>query len=172
MKIAEQEQGPAPPEALGGKHLTFDLGGEVYGLAILKVQEIIKSMAITRVPRALDSVRGVINLRGKVIPVFDLRARFGMDTIADTERTCIIVVEVHASAGAITVGVLVDGVCEVLDIAAKQIEPPPVFGGAVRTAFLLGMGKVGDKVVMLLDMDQVLSGEEAAMVDRMAREDG
>ncbi len=172
--MTEEERGAgdgtALAEAQHGKHLTFTLGEEVYGVVILKVQEIIKLMAVTRVPRTPDYVRGVINLRGKVIPVVDLRAKFGMESIKDTERTCIIVVEVAGTNQGITMGVLVDAVSEVLEVAAEQIEPPPSFGTAVSTDFILGMGKVDEKVVMLLDVDKVLSSDEVTVVGRMAEE--
>jgi purine-binding chemotaxis protein CheW len=148
-----------------GKYLTFKLAEEEYGLEILKVQEIIKMMDITRVPRTPEFVRGVINLRGKVIPVVDLRLKFAMEAKENTEKTCVIVVQVAHSTGSgqahaggrVTMGAIVDEVSEVLDISGGQIEPAPEFGTAVDTAFILGMGKVGKKVVMLLDVDKVLS---------------
>ncbi len=145
-----------------GKYLTFALDKEVYGLAILKVQEIIGMMNVTSVPRTPEFVRGVINLRGKVIPVLDLRLKFSMESVEDTARTCIIVVQVASEGQDVTMGVIVDEVAEVLDVTADQIEPPPSFGAAVETAFLLGMGKVGNKVIMLLDVDKVLATQEVA----------
>ena len=155
--------------AKAGKYLTFKLGVEEYGLEILKVQEIIKMMDITRVPRTPAFVRGVINLRGKVIPVMDLRLKFGMESRETTEKTCVIVVQVaNATGSAVTMGIIVDEVSEVLDIAAGQIEPSPEFGTAVDTAFILGMGKVAKKVVMLLDIDKVLSSSELAAVTKVA----
>jgi len=155
--------------AHAGKYLTFQLGGEVYGLEILKVQEIIGMLNVTRVPRTPDFVRGVINLRGKVIPLVDLRLKFGLEGQEDTEKTCIIVVQVVRAEQEVTVGIVVDEVSEVLDVAADRIEPPPSFGTAVKTDFILGMGKVGRKVVMLLDVDCVLSGGEFALVDQTAQ---
>ncbi len=153
-----------------GKYLTFQLKGEVYGLEILKVQEIIGLMKVTRVPRAPEFVRGVINLRGKVIPVVDLRLKFGLEATADTEKTCIIVVQVAQPAGGkVTMGIIVDEVSEVLNIAGDQIEPAPEFGAAVDTAFILGMGKVAQKVVMLLDVDKVLSSSQVAAVGAVAQ---
>jgi len=148
----------------GGKYLTFELGGEVYGLEILKVQEIIGMMTVTRVPRTPNFVRGVINLRGKVIPVIDLRRKFGMEPQEDTEKTCIVVVQIAAGGTdqTTTMGIIVDEVSEVLDIDAEQIEPPPSFGASVDTDFILGMGKVAERVVMLLDIDKVLTQAEAA----------
>jgi purine-binding chemotaxis protein CheW len=150
--------------AKAGKYLTFKLGAEEYGLEILKVQEIIKMMDITKVPRTPEFVRGVINLRGKVIPVVDLRLKFSMDSKETTDKTCVIVVQVAHGAGRVTMGTIVDEVSEVLDIAGEQIEPAPEFGTAVDTAFILGMGKVAKKVVMLLDIDRVLAAGEIAAV--------
>lgn len=151
--------------ATAGLYLTFALGDETYGLGILKVQEIIGIMDVTKVPRTPEYVRGVINLRGKVIPVVELRLKFGMDKLEDTERTCIIVVQVESAGGAVTTGVIVDEVAEVLDIREDQIEPPPSFGASVDTEFILAMGKVDEKVVMLLDVDKVLGGSALAGVD-------
>jgi purine-binding chemotaxis protein CheW len=143
-----------------GKFLTFRLEEEEYGLEILKVQEIIGMMKITHVPKTPDFVRGVINLRGKVIPVVDLRRKFDMTSKEDTERTCIIVVQVEKAGVLLTIGLLVDEVSEVMNVTATQIEPPPSFGSAVDTSFIFGMGKVGEKVVILLDVDKVLSTAE------------
>jgi len=154
--------GAARVMAEAGKYLTFQLGAEVYGIEILKVQEIIGLMNVTHVPRTPPFVRGVINLRGKVIPVVDLRVKFGLDAKDDTERTCIIVVQVACADHRITMGILVDEVSEVLYIDNSQIEPPPSLGITVDTTFILGMGKVGEKVVMLLDVDRVLSADEIA----------
>ena len=152
-----------------GKYLTFQLGPEVYGLEILKVQEIIGMMRVTRVPRTPEFVRGVVNLRGKVIPVVDLRLKFHLDQREDTEKTCIIVVQVGVDDGnRITMGIIVDEVSEVLDVAGEQIEEAPEFGATVDTTFILGMGKVGDKVVLLLDVDKVLSGQEVQVAQEMA----
>ncbi|HUW81813.1 MAG TPA: chemotaxis protein CheW [Phycisphaerae bacterium] len=153
----------------GGKYLTFQLGKEVYGLEILRVQEIIGMMSVTRVPGSPEFVRGVINLRGKIIPVVDLRLKFGLESQPDTEKTCIIVAQVVRAEQEVTMGIIVDEVSEVLDIAGDQIEPPPSFRSAVDTDFILGMGKVGRKVVVLLDVDRVLSAGEFALVDQGAQ---
>lgn len=150
---------------LGGKYLTFGLADEQYGLEILRVREIIGVMDITAVPRMPDFVRGVINLRGKVIPVIDLRRKFGLPSAEATEQTCIIVVDV----GAVEMGIIVDRVLEVLDIASEEIEPPPSFGVAVDTDFILGMGKAKGAVTILLDICRVLSRDELAS---FATEDG
>jgi purine-binding chemotaxis protein CheW len=145
-----------------GKYLTFYLSNEVYGLKILTVHEIIGMMPVTRVPRTPDFIVGVINLRGKVIPVVDLRVRFGMP-VTETADVCIIVVQVRG----IQMGIVVDRVSEVVHIAADAIEPPPSFGIDVPTDFLLGLGKVQGAVTMLLDIDHVLSGSEVAEASRL-----
>ncbi len=150
--------------ALAGKYLTFKLDVEEFGLEILKVQEIIKMMDITRVPRTPEFVRGVINLRGKVIPIVDLRLKFDMESKGNTEKTCVIVVQVRRRSGTVVMGIIVDEVSEVLDVLGEQIEPAPEFGGAVDTSFILGMGKVGERVVTLMDVDRVLSGEDVAAI--------
>ena len=143
-----------------GKYLTFALAHEEYGLEILKVREIIGYMDITAVPQTPHHVKGVINLRGQVIPVVDLRAKFGMDTAEVTEETCIIVVEIVQGTRNFQTGIVVDHVQEVLDIAGGDIEDAPQFGSSVDTDFILGMGKIGDTVKILLDIDKVLSGDD------------
>jgi len=142
-----------------GKYLTFSLGAEEYGLEILKVREIIGYIEVTAVPQTPHHVKGVINLRGQVIPVIDLRAKFGMETAAVTEQSCIIVVEITQEGRTYSVGIIVDRVQEVLDIAGDSIEEPPRFGASVNTDFILGMGKVGSSVKILLDIDKVLAGD-------------
>ena len=139
-----------------GKYLTFALANEEYGLEILKVREIIGYIEVTAVPQTPSYVRGVINLRGQVIPVIDLRAKFGMETTDVTEQTCIIVVEITQSGRKFSTGIIVDRVQEVLDIAGKDIEEAPQFGTSVDTDFILGMGKIGESVKILLDIDRVL----------------
>jgi purine-binding chemotaxis protein CheW len=143
-----------------GKYLSFALGGEVYGLEILKVQEINGIIDITRVPRTPDYVRGVINLRGRVIPVIDLRAKFEMEQVENTERTCIIVVQLDRDEGCSTMGIVVDDVSEVMTITEEQISPPPEFGDDVDADIIIGMGKLEDQVVILLDIQKVLAGDE------------
>jgi purine-binding chemotaxis protein CheW len=142
-----------------GKYLTFALAHEEYGLEILKVREIIGYIEVTAIPRTPPDIKGVINLRGQVIPVVDLRAKFGMDTTEVTDQTCIIVVEIAQADRTFNTGIVVDRVQEVLDIAGTDIEEPPQFGSAVDTDFLLGMAKVGDSVKILLDIDRVLAGD-------------
>jgi purine-binding chemotaxis protein CheW len=139
-----------------GKYLTFALANEEYGLEILKVREIIGYMDITAVPQTPSHVKGVINLRGQVIPVIDLRAKFGMETAEVTEETCIIVVETTQNQRNFSTGIVVDRVQEVLDIAGENIEEAPHFDSSVNTNFILGMGKIGDSVKILLDIDRVL----------------
>jgi purine-binding chemotaxis protein CheW len=157
-------KGAANPTGKEGKYLTFALGPEEYGLEILKVREIIGYMDITAVPQMPGYVRGVINLRGQVIPVIDLRARFAMQTAEATEQTCIIVVETNQQGRKLSTGIVVDHVSEVLDIAGANIEEAPQFDSTVDTAFILGMGKVGESVKILLDIDRVLTGTELAHV--------
>ena len=143
-----------------GKYLTFALGKEQYGLEILKVREIIGYMDITAVPQTPGHVKGVINLRGQVIPVIELRAKFGMETAEITEQTCIIVCEIQSGNRNFSTGIVVDNVEEVLDIDGQDIEEAPQFGSNVDTNFILGMGKIGDTVKILLDIDKVLAGED------------
>ena len=144
-----------PERERGGKYLTFFLAGEEYGLEILAVHEIIGMLPITRVPRTPPYVRGVINLRGKVISIVDLRAKFGLDAAAAPE-TCIIVVQVHG----VPMGVLVDRVSEVVHIAPGDMEDAPSFGADVETGYLLGIGKVNGRVRLLLDIERVLSTQD------------
>ncbi len=151
-----------------GKYLTFSLAGEEYGIGILKVKEIIGMMPITTVPRTPTFVKGVINLRGKVIPVVDLRRKFDMEEIAYTERTCIIVVEIRSQGGSVLIGIVVDSVSEVLNIKGGDIEETPTFGARVNTDYILGMAKMNGTVKILLDIDKVLSAEEIAVLDKAA----
>jgi purine-binding chemotaxis protein CheW len=143
-----------------GKYLTFSLDNEEYGIGILKIKEIIGMMPITPVPRTPEYVKGVINLRGKVIPVVDLRLKFGMDDIEYNERTCIIVVEIEGQSGTVMIGTVVDSVSEVLNIKGEDIEDTPTFGTKLDTDYILGMAKMEGGVKILLDIDQVLSTQE------------
>ncbi|MDR1043533.1 MAG: chemotaxis protein CheW [Candidatus Adiutrix sp.] len=143
-----------------GKYLTFQLAEEGYGIGILKVREIIGMLPVTPVPQTPIFLKGVINLRGQVIPVVDLRLKFGLMEEEYTERTSIIVVEVKGLANNIPIGIVVDTVSEVINIQAQEIEPPPVFGAAINTGFILGMAKTEGGVKILLNIDQVLSAEE------------
>src|SRR5262245_5651603 len=155
------------PQQVGGKFLTFFLDDDEYGFEILKVQEIIGMMNVTPVPRTPPFVKGVINLRGKVIPIIDLRLKFAMPAVAQTEETCIIVVR----AQGVVMGTVVDKVSEVLDIAAEDIDALS-FGTAVNTDYILGIGKTGSKVTMLLDIDKVLSTNEVVELHAAALADG
>ena len=147
------------------KFLTFRLAMEEYGIEILKVREIIGLMKITSVPRTPEYIRGVINLRGKVIPVMNLRVKFKMESVEDTDESCIIVVDVRRKDHSVQMGILVDSVSEVLDINENEIEDAPEFGTQVDTDFINGMGKSKDKVIILLDINRVLSAEDIEMIE-------
>jgi purine-binding chemotaxis protein CheW len=163
QRLEETRARPAPSAALAGKYMTFRLAGEDYGVEILAVREIIGLLEITRVPRAPAFIRGVINLRGKVIPVLDLRLQFGLSPAEATDQAVIIVVQCQVGGRQLTMGVLVDQVLEVLAIEASQVEPPPDLGAAaIDGDFILGVGKAGDRVVFLLDIARALSGADAA----------
>jgi purine-binding chemotaxis protein CheW len=149
-----------------GKYLTFSLAKEEYGIGILRVKEIIGMMPITTIPRVPGFVKGVINLRGKVIPVMDLRMKFGMEEIGYTERTCIIVVEIAGQTGSVLVGIVVDAVSEVLNIKGNDIEDTPTFGEKLNTDYILGMAKISGGVKILLDINEVLTGEEIVSLDK------
>jgi purine-binding chemotaxis protein CheW len=169
MTNAEPVDGTAS-DSKAGKYLTFRLGAEEYGLEILKVREINGLMDITKVPRAPSHVRGVINLRGKVIPVLDLRLKFCMESVDDTEQTCIIVVDANVGGTSMMTGIVVDSVSEVLDIQEDQIEDSPDFGVDVDTNFILGIGKIKDEVKILLDIDRVLDSDDISRMSRMGNE--
>ncbi len=161
-------EAPAAPTvaARGGKYLTFALGKEEYGLEILKVREIIGWMDITALPRTPPYVKGVVNLRGQVIVVIDLRAKFAMEPAGKTDQTCIIVVEIAHAGRKLSTGIIVDRVSEVVEIPGGSIEDPPSLGTAVAADFILGMGKVGNAVKILLDIDKVLSASEVLAAAR------
>jgi purine-binding chemotaxis protein CheW len=152
----------------GGKYLTFSLAGEEYGIAILKVKEIIGMMPITPVPQAPSFVKGVVNLRGRVIPVTDFRRKFGMEEKEYTERTCIIVVEISGRESTIMMGLVVDSVSEVLNIKGEDIENTPSFGSQIKTDYILGMAKMEGGVKILLDIDKVMNDEESALLEEAA----
>lgn len=147
------------------RYLTFRLGDATYGIGILKVQEIIGLMHVTPVPCVPSYVRGVINLRGRVIPVVDLRARFKMLLSPDTDRTCIVITQVEGPDGLVTMGIVVEDVAEVVDIPLDLVEAVPEFGAGIKTEFLLGMGRLDSSVVMLLDIDSVLSAADVELVE-------
>jgi purine-binding chemotaxis protein CheW len=142
------------------QYLTFVLSGEVFAIGILAIKEIIEYAHLTPVPMTPEYVRGVLNLRGAVVPVLDLSVRFGKQASPVTKRTCIVIIEINVAGECHDVGVVVDTVNAVLDIPASEIEPPPSFGARIRTDFIQGMGKVNGKFVILLDVNQVLATEE------------
>lgn len=151
-----------------GKYLTFFLNQEEYGIGILKIKEIIGMMSITTVPRTPEHVKGVINLRGKVIPVVDLRLRFSMPAKDYNDKNCIIVVEVDIGDKTVQLGVVVDSVSEVLNVSEDDIEDTPVFGTALNTEYILGMAKMEGGVKILLDIDKVLGKDELDRIDTMS----
>jgi len=154
-----------------GKFLTFVLSNESYGISITKVREIIGMMPVTRVPQSCGFIKGVINLRGKVIPVIDLRRRFGMAETDDTNRTCIIVVEIDAQGGGnVQMGIVVDSVSEVLNIPGDDIEEPPGFGAGANTSYIMGLAKIDASVKILIDIDRVLGHEDARNLMRAVQE--
>jgi purine-binding chemotaxis protein CheW len=151
-----------------GKYLTFSLANEEYGIGILKVKEIIGMMPITSIPRTPEFVKGVINLRGKVIPVVDLRLKFSMESIDYTDRTCIIVVEIDSNMETLLIGIVVDEVSEVLNIKAEDIEEAPAFGTRLDTDYILGMAKTDGGVKILLNIDKVLSSSDIEVLEKTA----
>ncbi|MBI5418977.1 MAG: purine-binding chemotaxis protein CheW [Deltaproteobacteria bacterium] len=155
--MAEKAGRAVESGAKSGKFLTFELDDEVYGLDILKVKEIIGIMDITSVPQSPPYMKGVLNLRGKIIPVVDLRLKFGFAEREYTERTCIIVVELSGAEGKLLVGIIVDAVSEVTNISDSDVEPTPDFGGSFTVDYIQGMAKIKGKVVILLDISRVLS---------------
>lgn len=166
--VSTDEKSPATKtDERAGKYLVFHLGREEFGIRVLKVREIMGVQDITAVPQTPAYVKGVINLRGKVIPVVDLRLKFGLPQIEYTARTCIIVVQVASEAGSMLMGIVVDGVAEVLNLVAGDIEDTPDFGQGVATPYLLGMAKVKGKVKILLDITQVLTSQELHGLDAL-----
>ena len=164
----ESSQNQASSKSREGKYLTFSLAKEEYGIGILKVKEIIGIMPITAVPRVPLFVKGVINLRGKVIPIVDLRLKFGMSEAEHTDKTCIIVVDVNGAKAGIRMGIVVDSVSEVLNIKGGEIEEAPSLGHNLETEYILGMAKVDDGIKILLDIDRVLSRDEKESLEKAA----
>lgn len=150
------------------QYLTFVLGGEVYGVSILVIREILEYQEPTAVPMMPEFIRGVINLRGSVVPVVDLSLRLGKQVSEVGKRTCVVIIEITHEEDKMQIGVVVDAVNEVLDIAPESIEAAPSFGAKIRTDFISGMGKIDDKFVVLLNIDHVLSVEELSMIDQAA----
>ncbi len=168
QKVVEREAVESA-DGRSGKFLTFRLGGEEYGVPILKVREIIGLMPVTAVPRTPDFLRGVINLRGRVIPVVDLRKKFGMESAPDTEETCVIVIDAVEDGETLQTGVVVDSVSEVLDIRDEETEKTPSFGSDVDSAFILGIAKTDGSVRILLDMDEILTAVGVLDLGQAAR---
>ena len=152
------------PDQSSAQYLSFLLGGEAYAIGILHVREILEYQPATRVPQTPPSIRGVINLRGKVIPIVDLRLKFGMGQIEPTNQTVIIVVQIASPTGPLTMGVVVDEVLEVRNIEAGQIEPAPELNAGEMADYVLGVGKIEKRVLFLLDIDRVLSPQEQLAV--------
>jgi len=151
-----------------GKYLTFTLANEEYGIGILKIKEIIGMILITTIPQAPEYVKGVVNLRGKVIPVIDLRLKFGMQAIEYNERTCIIVLEIGDQNNEVMIGIVVDSVSEVLNIKGEDIEEAPHFGSTLDTEYILGMAKSENSVKILLNIDSILKTDEIAVLGKAA----
>jgi purine-binding chemotaxis protein CheW len=156
-------------DSRAGKYLTFQLANEEFGIRVLKVREIMGLQEITAVPQTPVHIKGVINLRGKVVPVVDLRLKFGLNSIDYTQRTCIIVTQVQGDSGSVLMGIIVDGVSEVLNLTAAEIEDTPDFGEEVTGQYLLGMAKVKGKVKILLDIDRALSTQDLHKLATMLR---
>ncbi|MFH0726446.1 MAG: chemotaxis protein CheW [Pseudomonadota bacterium] len=167
-RISKVNQAVQAADGRQGKYLTFSLAGEEYGIGILKIREIIGIMPVTSVPQTPDFVKGVINLRGRVIPVIDLRQRFGMPAIDYTERTCIIVVQIGLQDAILNIGIVVDSVSEVLNISGRDIENAPTFGTQLNTHYILGMAKIEGSVKILLDIDRVLTENEIGSLEKVA----
>lgn len=168
----EHKRGAAT--ATGADHhqyLTFILGGETFALGIMRIKEIIEYGHLTEVPMVPGYIRGVINLRGSVVPVIDLAVRFGRAPSELARRTCVVIIEAGTAEARQDLGVIVDAVNEVMEIPTDQIEPPPSFGARIRTEFIAGMGKVGDRFVIILDVDHVLSLEDLAQLERVGSEE-
>lgn len=164
VNVAEQPAADAPQDQL--QYLTFMLGGEVFAIGILAIKEIIEYGNLTEVPMMPDYIRGVINLRGSVVPVVDLSARFGRKSTELTRRTCIVIIEVATGEEKQVVGVVVDAVNEVLEIPPEEIEAPPAFGARIRTDFIRGMGKVNGRFVIILNVGNVLSLDDLALLEQ------
>jgi len=160
MTMTANENATAQADARAGKYLTFQLSNEEFGIRVLKVREIMGIQEITAVPQTPAHIKGVINLRGKVVPVVDLRLKFGLAAADYTQRTCIIVTQVHGESGPVMMGIVVDGVSEVLSLTGAEIEDTPDFGETLAGGYLLGMAKVKGKVKILLDIDRVLSTQD------------
>jgi len=164
--VAVRETGQEADEQQ--QYLTFMLGDEMFAIGILSIREIIEYGFVTDVPMTPPFIRGVLNLRGAVVPVVDLAARFGRPVRENSKRTCIVIVDIEDDEGSQQMGVVVDAVSEVLEIAQADIEPPPEFGARIRNDFIKNMGKINGKFVVILDLNRVLSVEEVAIVANVA----
>ena len=164
VKLDSRAAAPSAAAHEPRQYLTFMLGGEVFAIGILHIKEIIEYGQLTAVPMMPEFIRGVINLRGAVVPVVDLASRFGGKPSQITRRSCIVILELEPEAGDQVIGVVVDAVNEVLEIAAADIEPPPSFGTRIRTDFIHGMGKVQERFVIILNVNNVLSTEDLAIL--------
>jgi purine-binding chemotaxis protein CheW len=163
--LSVAEAATATTDARAGKYLTFHLANEEFGIRVLKVREIMGLQEITAVPQTPCHIKGVINLRGKVVPVIDLRLKFGLAVAEYTQRTCIIVTQVQGESSSVLMGIVVDGVSEVLNLTGPEIEDTPDFGQEISGRYLLGMAKVKGKVKILLDIDKVLTAQEVGGLD-------
>ena len=182
MEPIAAQQNTRPGPARGGsvlpgtagtgvrQFLTFVLGGVMYALEIVNIKEIIEYGEVTEVPMLPPSIRGIINLRGAVVPVIDLAARFGGHPASVQRRTCIVIVEAIQAGQQSDIGIMVDAVSEVLDIAGSEIEPPPAFGARIRADFIAGMGRVAGKFVIILDIARVLSAEDMAALTAISQQ--
>jgi purine-binding chemotaxis protein CheW len=171
MELAENRLTDYPVQPMAnreGKYLTFTLAGEEYGIGIKKVREIIGMMTVTHIPQTPQYVKGVINLRGKVIPVIDLRLKFDMESMDYTDRTCIIVVEIAGAGKTIAMGIIVDSVSEVINIKGGDIDDTPGFGSQLDTEYILGMAKTVGSVKILLDIDRVFGETEFSAVGSLS----
>ena len=171
VKATKQDLAALAEEEQARQYLTFLLGGEMFAIGILNIKEIIEYGSLTEVPMMPEFIRGVINLRGAVVPVVDLSARFGRKRTDITRRTCIVIIEVETDGEKHDVGVVVDSVSEVLEIPAGEIEPAPSFGAKIRADFIQGMGKVNGKFVIILSVNNVLSLDDLALLEHAALAD-
>lgn len=158
--------------AASSQYVTFNLGKELYGVEVTRTREILSMTPVTKVPQTPDYLLGVINLRGQVVPVVDMRLKLGLLAGDETEDTCIIVIDVHVDGETITVGALADAVREVMDIFPDQIEPPPRLGTRLNTEYINGMGKIDEQFMILLNIDRIFNSEELTLVQDMQEFDG
>ena len=153
------------------QYVTFSLDEELFGVEVSRTREILSLTPITRVPQTPDYLLGVINLRGQVVPVVDMRLKLGLPAGKETEDTCIIVIEVQVDGETLTIGALADAVREVLEIRADQIEPPPKLGTRLKTEFIRGMGKIDDQFTILLNIDRIFCSNDLVMVQEVAEQE-